>query len=192
MFDAAHWRSAITTRPGIYGVVNVASATDPTAAPGRGWAGQPDYGKLVASASVLTARTCATDPPPPLRTCDSFYLPQTFPAEFLSQPNAIVEDVDPRSNHEQLQSTLDTLYMVIGPSGQAPVMTYYHGTEGGSVVFSGFPIWHFQRTQCAALTDFVLQDIWGMTRQAPQAAGAQRSTVVSSLRRSAQVMGRLR
>jgi hypothetical protein len=51
-------------------------------------------------------------------------------------------------------------------------MTYYHGSEGGPVVFSGFPIWFFQRSQCQALADFVLQDIWGLSRSSAPATTA--------------------
>jgi hypothetical protein len=29
------------------------------------------------------------------------------------------------------------------------------------VVFSGFPVWYFQKAQCQQLVDFVLHDIWG-------------------------------
>ena len=53
-------------------------------------------------------------------------------------------------------------------------MTYYHGSESGSVVFSGFPIWQFQRSQCAALVDFVLQDIWGLLPRSTQVASRSR------------------
>jgi hypothetical protein len=59
------------------------------------------------------------------------------------------------------------------PSVQ-PVMTYYHGFESGPVVFSGLPVWYFQRTQGQGLVDFVLQDIWGYTRRAPVMASRQR------------------
>jgi len=181
MYDFAHWRSALTTKPALYGLLNSVNTlsfvglTFPpynSAAPGRGWMGQPNYGKLLAAAPFLLPRTCSSDPPPPLRNCNSLYLVSSFTAEFLSEPNTIVEDVDPRPNLEQLQSTLDTLYVSFqgtAPNGR-PIMTYYHGSEGGSVVFSGFPIWHFQRAQCAALVDFVLQDIWGLARRSPLVA----------------------
>jgi hypothetical protein len=44
-------------------------------------------------------------------------------------------------------------------------MTYYRGLECGPVMFSGFPIWYFQRAQAIQLVDFVLQQVWGLTRQ---------------------------
>ena len=62
---------------------------------------------------------------------------------------------------------MDTLYETQG--GQAgtgrPVMTLYHGRENGLFVFSGFPIWYFQKSQAIGVVDFVLQNVWGMTRK---------------------------
>jgi hypothetical protein len=175
MYDFPHWRSEVTSvNRGTQALFNSPVSGDPTSAPGRGWPGQPDYTKLEVAAPVLRGRTCATDPPPPLRICNSFYLVSSFQAEYLSQPNAILEDTDPRPNHEALQSTLDSLYVVTGGTSTpgTPIMTYYHGSEGGPVVFSGFPVWFFQRAQCQALVDFVLQDIWGLSRSSPPAATA--------------------
>lgn len=116
--------------------------------------------------------------------CDPLFGPaRPYFAEYLgrlpsfgSPPNRVVEDADPWPNHERLESTLDTLYLapVSSPDGPLPVMTYYHGVESGPVVFSGFPIWFFRRAQCAALVDFVLQDIWGLSRAGPAIAGRQR------------------
>jgi hypothetical protein len=34
-------------------------------------------------------------------------------------------------------------------------------------MFSGFDIWSFTRSDCQALVDFVLQDVWGLGRSAP-------------------------
>src|SRR5262249_18148890 len=125
---------------------------------------------------------------PPFRFCNSFYLLTAYMAEFIgrvppngSPPNYVQENTDPRPNHEQLESTLDTLYIGIGATmpGPLPVMTYYHGFESGPVVFSGFPLWYFQRSQVVALTDFVLHDIWGLNRQ----GGAGAATVTASRRR---------
>ena len=47
----------------------------------------------------------------------------------------------------------------------APTMTYYHGSEANRFVFTGFAPWDFRRDDVIALTDFVLQDIWGLRRQ---------------------------
>jgi hypothetical protein len=138
---------------------------------------QPNYNILVNNPRVsmvsLNPRTCTSDPPPPQRFCNSFYLVTNYQAEFIgrtppnsSPPNLIREDLDPRSNHEQLESTLDTLYAATGGTmpRPLPVMTYYHGFESGPIVFSGFPIWYFQRAQCRELVDFVLHDIWGLAK----------------------------
>src|SRR4030095_12709489 len=61
------------------------------------------------------------------------------------------------------ESTLDTLYAATGGSmpGPLPVMTYYHGTQSPQMVFSGFPIWYFQRKQVIEMVDFVVQQIFG-------------------------------
>jgi hypothetical protein len=50
-------------------------------------------------------------------------------------------------------------------------MTYYHGAEGGTLMFSGFDLWSFTRPDLITLTDFVLQQVWGLSRApAPQAS----------------------
>jgi len=56
-------------------------------------------------------------------------------------------------------SQVDTLYITAGgaPPFARPVMTYYHGLAGPPMVFSGFPIWYFRRTQCTQVVDFVLR-----------------------------------
>jgi hypothetical protein len=186
MYDDAHWQSCVAVRPGRQALINTPDfAPWDNAAMGRGWSGQgmdhtlnqPPYEKLIANPnmSVLRGRTCVSDPPPPLRACNSFYLLPSYSAEYIgrnpqfgSDPNFIREDTDPRPNHEDFASTLDTLYMAAGGSvpGVLPVMTYYHGFESGPVVFSGFPVWFFQKQQASKLVDFVLQDVWRLSRGA--------------------------
>jgi hypothetical protein len=203
MYDFPHWRSAVAVAPARNAAINTPDWSPPawnsTSSIGRGWSGhgidhslsQPNYGNLVnsptVSMAVLGPRTCTSDPPPPQRFCNSFYLVLNYPAEYIGRaagqpapPNFIREDVDPRQNQEQLESTLDTLYSAIGGTmpSQLPVMTYYHGFESGPVVFSGFPVWYFQKAQCQTLVDFVLHDIWGLNKQGTAAA-----TVASSRRR---------
>ncbi|HET9233156.1 MAG TPA: hypothetical protein VFP10_03355 [Candidatus Eisenbacteria bacterium] len=190
MYDFPHWQSSVAIAPARQALINTPDWSPPewrsTYSIGRGWSGhgvdrtlsQPNYGKLVNSGdvamSILSPRTCASDPPPPQRFCNSFYLVAGYPAEYIgrvagqsSPPNYIWEDFDSRPNQERLESTLDTLYSAIGGSmpAQLPVMTYYHGLESGSVVFSGFPVWYFQKAQCQKIVDFVLQDIWGLAKQ---------------------------
>jgi hypothetical protein len=187
MYDFSHWQSAVAVRSARQALVNTPAWSPwPNAAPGRGWSGQgvdrtlsqPDYSKL-AAIQVLSARTCASDPPPPQRFCNSFYLVTSYTAEYIgrvsgfeSPPNFVQEDTDPLPDKEHLESTLDTLYTAAGGvmPGPLPVMTYYHGFETGPVVFSGFPIWYFQKAQCQKLVDFVLQDIWGLAKQPTTAA----------------------
>jgi len=48
-------------------------------------------------------------------------------------------------------------------------MTYYHGAENAPFVITGFNLWNFRRSDCVALVDFVLQQLWGLPRSAPVA-----------------------
>ena len=156
MFHTAHWRSEIRTR------TPVRASRNPSLRPTG--PGAPDYSALP---PTLVERTIATDPIPPLRSSFSYYT-VGYRGEVLSQPNPIGEELDP-GNGGPLQtfSVLDTLYFASQGDALAtePVMTYYRGLECGPVLFSGFPLWYFQRTQQIQLADFVLQRLWGMTRQ---------------------------
>ena len=158
MFDAPHWRSEIVLKTPTGAARN--QALKPA------WPGAPDYSSLPA---VLAARTTRTDPLPPERTSSAFYS-GLFAGEVLSQPNPILEDLGSDPDQPVLVPMLDTLYFATGgDAGQSmPIMTYYHGREGGPVVCSGFPLWYFQRAQAIQLADFVLQRIWGLSRQPVQ------------------------
>jgi hypothetical protein len=149
MHDAAHWRSEIK-------VLRSFRASRSARAAG-GWPGAPDYSVLP---DELLEKSIDTDPLPPLRG-GNFYA-TAYAAEVLSKPNIIVEGFAPDAI-----STLDTLYETQGGeigSGW-PVMTLYHGGENAPFVFSGFPIWYFQRSQTIQLVDFVLQRVWGLERR---------------------------
>jgi hypothetical protein len=187
MYDFPHWQSAVGIRQARQARINTAEwapsewSSSPTI--GRGWSGhgmdntlaQPNYNVLVNNPRVsmvsLSPRTCTSDPPPPERSCNgSFYLVASYPAEFIgrtppfsSPPNYIREDVDPSPDVIREESTLDTLYTAVGGAmpGPLPVMTYYHGTQSPQMVFSGFPLWYFQRRQVIELIDFVMQQIFG-------------------------------
>ena len=152
MYDEAHWRSEVK-------VLRTVRAARSARAVG-GWPGAPDYSALP---DVLIEKTPDVDPQSPLRTGNTY--PGSYAAEYLSKPNVIVESPDP--GHVAPASTLDTLYETQGGEAGSgwPVMTVYHGTESALFVFSGFPIWYFQRSQTIALTDFVLQRVWGMNRK---------------------------
>jgi hypothetical protein len=124
------------------------------------------YGDLPAEIQV---KSNVTDPFPPNRTGQSlsvFYQTQ-FDVEFLSAANEILEYPD--SSPFEGVSTLDTLFKVTASALQpetvlqSVAMTYYHGADNTPLVTTGFNIWSFQRTQCIALVDFVLQQLWGLT-----------------------------
>jgi hypothetical protein len=46
-------------------------------------------------------------------------------------------------------------------------MTYYHGAENAPFIVTGFNLWNFQRAQLVQVVDFVLQQLWGISRSAP-------------------------
>lgn len=124
-------------------------------------------------------RVAGVDPRPVTRSATasaSLIYPTSFPCEYIRELNAILEDVDPDPDFVREAAVLDTLYMASGSvlltnnpqTGQqipAPTMTYYHGSEARQFVFSGFGPWYYKRADCMALFDFVLQSLWGMTRQ---------------------------
>jgi hypothetical protein len=154
MYNRAGWRSEFTA----FATSRARLATPP---PVPRWPGAPDYSQLPA---LLSEKSVATDPVPPQRVASQFYS-TTLAAEYLTQPNSVSGE-DP-ATPGTFRSVLDTLYVTQG--GQAgngrPIMTLYHPSDQGPVIFSGFPTWFFQRGQCIALTDFVLQRFWGMTRR---------------------------
>ncbi len=153
MFELPHWRSEITC----------ATATKAALNPGAGgWPGAPDYTQLP---TLLQWRNL--DPVPPLRGPGSFYA-SLYSAEYLSQPNAVLEIPGPGL---PAASVLDTVLFTVGPPfpDHKPVMTWYHGAENAGVVFSGLPLWYFRRADAQTLGDFVLQRIWSLSRGSPSA-----------------------
>lgn len=154
MHDNAHWKSEIRVLRSIQAV------RSPRAV--GGWPGAPDYNELP---EILMEKNIATDPPPPLRS-SNFYV-GSYAAEHLYKPNQVLErgPFDPPGATPT--SMLDTLYQTAGGEAGSgwPVMTLYHGNETPLFVFSGFPIWYFQRAQTIQLVDFVLGRVWGMPRR---------------------------
>jgi hypothetical protein len=154
MYDDAHWQSEVR-------VLRSIQAARSARAVG-GWSGAPDYSALP---EILMEKSPATDALPPLRT-SGFYL-SSYYCEHLRKSNAIVEntDFDPARNHPF--SALDTLYESVGGEAGSgwPVMTLYHGREAPTFVFSGFPLWYFQRSQVIDVVDFVLTKVWGLNRR---------------------------
>jgi hypothetical protein len=170
MYDIAHWQS------GFFATQGTSSLLRSPAAKG-GWPGAPDYAMLPAQ---LGPKTLANDPRPPFRTSQNFLNAAQFHSlEYISEPTAIVQDLDPDPGVDQPASVMDTLFVATGvpapqpaPSPYVPAcMTYYHGSDNGAVLFSGFDLWTFTRPDLIKLTDFVLQQVWGLQRApAPQAS----------------------
>jgi hypothetical protein len=55
-------------------------------------------------------------------------------------------------------------------------MTSYRGRESGHVVQMGFDLWSWRRSDCVALTDGVLQGMWGLTRSGPSPVASVRAS----------------
>jgi hypothetical protein len=83
---------------------------------------------------------------------------------YVGLPNSILETLDPKTN--RVGSALDTLYLwravnYIGSSALAnpdgkPVMCAYEGIDSGPVVWSGMPLWFYDRTELRQLAAKVL------------------------------------
>lgn len=194
MYDVTHWRSEIqvytVTAPAIKKSSRAVGGWTDFPVWGGGTVSAPDYNFLPAS---LDAKTPATDNVPATRTSNpsSFYRSVVnYSLEYLTQPNFILEDIDPDPTVLVERAALDTLYRsesFILPGGPyyerggpgvpgsipgVPVMTYYHGLEAKQFVFSGFDLWNYQKPQLVALVDFVLQRIFGLTKTPIPAASA--------------------
>ena len=185
MYDLAHWRSEFRVLGGVQIQFARLDQPDPSSSARGAWRGEPftnpnvDYSPLP---PMLLPKDPSTDPIWPYRTVGDFYVNNNnytsngVDAEFISLENYITEVHQSPSNPDSTyeQSTLDTLYLAYGPQygaqmlqpgeGVNAVMTYYYGTESAPLVFSGHGIWHFRRSDCQALVDFVLGRLWGLSR----------------------------
>jgi hypothetical protein len=174
MYDFVHWRDGVQMLPAInarkFGAPGSPGVGNNR--PGRHWPPnpplptpptQPDYGPLPAT---LDPKNATTDPPPPQRQADSFWLRGNYNAEYIHRPTFIREDYNDDPDLVSEYSTLDTLYVCRGGTAllNSPVMTYYHGRENQPLIFSGFNFWYWRRTQCIQLVDWVLQNLWGLPR----------------------------
>jgi len=179
LHDFGHLQSAISSGRA------VGTPTRSPAARG-GWSGHgvdsrlsaPDYSRLPAT---LRLRAPDTDPLPPTRLASqsNLYYLQPLGYETVVAPNRIVETFDGDAPGPRRSVALDTLMDV--PSlrlggAPAPAMLYYHGRENAPFVFTGFDLWSWKREDCQALVDFVLGEVWGLPRSAPNAAATSRPT----------------
>ena len=166
LYDDAHIRSAL-------GVTRTTLQVSRSPAAIGGWSGQgtdgtlaaPDYSHLPAA---MHARDPGTDPIPPTRLPSQagLYYPGAFSAGFVLEPNVITEDFGAPGS-PRVESALDTLFDVSGgviPIPAAPVMTYYHGRDNAPFVYTGFEPWDWSRADCQGLVDFVLGDIWRLSK----------------------------
>ena len=189
MYDGSHWQSAMAVTKGLISTsryeytVNVRDSNGvnipTTYIVARPWEhpdrytgstiSSPDYSHLP---PVMRPKLDGGDPVPPTRDpnsqSNSFYQ-TSFACEYISDLNAIIEDVSTDPTHPRQIAVLDTLYMANGSSlltypYPAPTMTYYHGTQAHQFVFTGFGMWAYARQDCIGLVDFVLHDLWELPR----------------------------
>jgi len=168
-YDLGGWRSEIRAGSGPISITRYL---------GRFEAGGSPYIGLPAA---MRPKSQATDPYPPGRSFNpgNFYLTR-FDVDYLSRPNSI-RNGDPDTRPGPGGSPLDSLYQATGALLTPPhlnphnvAMTRFHGAFAHNpVLFTGFNIWSFTRSDCKQLVDFVLQDLWGMS-PAP-AAGLARA-----------------
>jgi hypothetical protein len=144
--------------------------------------------------TTLEFRSPASDPLWPLRSNGDFYVgnraysSRGVNIEFLTLENYILEEGPSPSNPDALTefSALDSIYLVYGSSypgqmnqsaagqGVNVMMSYYHGRDNAPLVFSGTGIWDFRRQHCVALVDFVLGQLWNLSKNVPYTSRVER------------------
>ena len=182
MYDLVHWRSEFRVFNGFIRFARL-DQRDPTSSLPSAWKGRaladPRYYALPVQ---LQSRTPATDPLSlaPYRTNSDYYINNQaysqvgISIEYLAYENRVLETIQVTPDSSVEYSALDTLYNAYAPAypgqllqpgqGVNALMTYYKGGENGSVMFLGSSIWDHRRTHCQGLVDFVLGQMWGMTR----------------------------
>jgi len=195
MYDGAHWQSEVAVTQSLiqttryeYTVKIKNTADDPghdtTYIVAPAWQHpdrynpgtnitSPDYSHLPQEMRLKAGIDAL--PPTRLSGQSGLFYQSSFPCEYISDINAIIEDVDPDPLVSHEIAVLDTLYMANGGvlltnpdslnNRHAPTMTYYHGNTAHQFVFTGFSIWSYARQDCMGLIDFVLQDLWHLPRQ---------------------------
>ena len=184
MYDVAHWQSQIketaTVLSGLYRYLGRFEAPGHTV--------PLKYRNLPTS---MRFRSLALgDSLPPQRFASDYFLNQPITdLEYLSKANRIVEDVDPSPLGIDEQSTMDTLYYATGSSlvdtsynDYDVCMTVYDGPAyPHPIIFTGFNLWFWTKSDCRALIDAVVHDMWGYSR----AASSPRPQVVAGASRAA-------
>ncbi len=164
MYDFTHWRTQLRT--GTVLPFMTRSPHVPVSDPHA-----PSYARLPAAIGI---RSLATDPFPPGRAGQSLsvFYKSVYDIEYMSSGSTVVEP-DPNDPGVQV-AVLDTLYRVSGIGLPTPVqnpenviMTSYRGAESGHVMFTGFELWNYRRTDVQALVDAILTDVWGLAPHAP-------------------------
>jgi len=196
MYDGAKWQSLMMCQSS---VAKINRSTNLMQYPASKWVAQPGYNYVnpvtrpdytLLPATMHTRSNPASDPvngePIPLTRTSSdgsnfWSVSPLVDLEYLLQPNYIIEDMNSDPVAESLEVALDTLMsvqsngIVNGGTGYDPaVMTWYHDVASPEFIFSGFPIWSWRRTDVQQLVDFVLQQIWHLSKSSSSPAVASR------------------
>jgi hypothetical protein len=151
MYDVFGWRSEISSKS--YAQAQKPGHPISRAADSLDYSQLPDY---------LFEKSPDTDPMnqfAPNRTSQADFYQTSMVGEGITKSNEV--------NVVGQATVLDTIYESVGGQMGAPrpVMTLYHPPSGQRQVFSGFQLWYWRRDEQIAIADFVLQRIWGITRQ---------------------------
>jgi hypothetical protein len=194
MYEVPRWQSELRTFK-----TEASLPALNTGAGGRGASGGP----LALLPPALEIRSPASDPLPPQRGANQFYPnSRATDIEYLSLPNSIVgggrdngggQGVGGGAGHmgendqAHVFSLMDTVYTCRGllpdPTANYPCMTVYHGPGSGEVVFTGFDLWTWQRSQVVAMVDAIVGNMWRQSRSviSPPVAGASRVEVAGEV-----------
>ena len=163
--SAAHLRSRIEVSRSTIALQKSTAATKTWSGHGPdGIERSPDYSRLPEQLSYRSAATDALPPTRPPSQANKFYL-STAGLEFAH--GAILEEDFGSPGAPRIESALDTLFGAFGSRvtlAPAPAMFYYHGRDNAPVLYSGFDLWSWTRPDAQALVDFVMQDVWGLSR----------------------------
>jgi hypothetical protein len=210
MYDAAHWQSELCVQTVSISAQSIVKSPN---TPRQAWTSpgwnythpltSPDYNQLPAlMRTKQLARGDSLPPTRPVADQSKFYnTTGTFDVEYMTQPNYIIEDMDPNPFAVTEASALDTLMDARGGSlaqtgNEAVTMTWYHGVGTPDFVFSGFSPWLWTRSDDQQIVDFVLQQIWKVpfnaaARSMPQSAARPVIHSPASIRPAAAPVGAL-
>jgi len=185
MYDLVHWRNDIHDAFGSLYRYHKTSRSATNQHPIGRLPGGPNYALMPDS---LRLKSLALgDSMPPYRA-NGFYQ-DIFAFSEIQQENRITENLNTNPiGPEDIESTLDSLYNVVLPQSdptlppdELPIASYYHGRECAPILYTAFDAWLFTKSDFVGLVDFVLQNVWGLSKS-PDAFRANRPALANTSR----------